>query len=158
MIRSYLFISIQALYDYKARELIDSGYAKSISIQALYDYKHPISSRADIILLFQFKHCTIISNVQQQLSLPIPVFQFKHCTIISYISPHSSSFNRISIQALYDYKLYFLSSWYSSIILFQFKHCTIIRSESFICILLFDISIQALYDYKVDSTRNFSCL
>ncbi len=57
-----LNISIQALYDYKSSSGITIKIARHISIQALYDYKVNKVNNKKLKLLFQFKHCTIISK------------------------------------------------------------------------------------------------
>ena len=77
-------ISIQALYDYKCLEQIILSHFTNISIQALYDYKYSdVVNYSDVAILFQFKHCTIISfSVEGGLN----------------------GCRYISIQALYDYK------------------------------------------------------
>ncbi len=58
----------------------------------------------DIFLVFQFKHCTIISERFEYLLEPMSEFQFKHCTIISAKISRFPLLFLISIQALYDYK------------------------------------------------------
>ncbi len=82
----------------------------------------------------------------------IPTFQFKHCTIIRVWSDGGCRCNlEISIQALYDYKLFnggesdfsyeiSIQALYDyketeftckcgHTFIFQFKHCTIIRCD-----------------------------
>ena len=61
------------------------------------------------------------------MALPL-LFQFKHCTIISLSGTSFSRSDLISIQALYDYKSYKYSYVYN-LTSFQFKHCTIIRRD-----------------------------
>ncbi len=75
---------------------------------------------------FQFKHCTIISECGFVEYSELSGFQFKHCTIIRKQSRYSEKHDRISIQALYDYK---------------FPELVFIPLNKI-------ISIQALYDYK----------
>ena len=62
------------------------------------------------------------------MALPL-LFQFKHCTIISLSGTSFSRSDLISIQALYDYKSYKYSYVYN-LTSFQFKHCTIIRKKA----------------------------
>ena len=103
--------------------------------EQLFQFKHCtiISnwSGMDVInyALFQFKHCTIISRKRNRGYLYEDTFQFKHCTIIRKInSKWSSSSRMISIQALYDYKTGLLPTW-NRFRIFQFKHCTIISLQ-----------------------------
>ena len=56
-------ISIQALYDYKSNVQKARHWCNIISIQALYDYKPFATTQRYLQMGFQFKHCTIISNV-----------------------------------------------------------------------------------------------
>ena len=58
-------ISIQALYDYKARGTVSVDRLWQISIQALYDYKQKQAALLDQEIAFQFKHCTIIRVLLQ---------------------------------------------------------------------------------------------
>ncbi len=98
-------ISIQALYDYKKDIRFFTQYPDNISIQALYDYKdgwptiRSPTSGISIQALYDYK-VVRVNIVDRTL-----IFQFKHCTIISKqaIALHKSPV--ISIQALYDYKV-----------------------------------------------------
>ena len=92
------------MYDYKLSKKLIQNAVNNISIQALYDYKN--SNNAELT--------------------GTPTFQFKHCTIIRFLLENVEMGNKISIQALYDYK----PSEGTTIVYeqtFQFKHCTIIR-------------------------------
>ena len=76
------------------------------------------------------------------------LFQFKHCTIISAIATGKSNLFNISIQALYDYKLWEikernLSGKISIQALYDYKSVRNRHKTK-----LEFISIQALYDYK----------
>ena len=59
-----------------------------ISIQALYDYKERKDEEGEYEFIeFQFKHCTIISLIGEDVIVGNIVFQFKHCTIIRLVVP-----------------------------------------------------------------------
>ena len=127
-VRASFLISIQALYDYKKYETSDSSSILDISIQALYDYKKVQKQCTNSILLFQFKHCTIISptlpgkTVKVNISIQA-LYDYKCSLGIS-----KGSDLEISIQALYDYK-YIGDTLVDVVFGFQFKHCTIIRAN-----------------------------